>query len=56
MRKPFAVGSVVATFFLVAAPAGAMVQIDRGKAGARHGATPAAVKAALGSPTSAKWG
>jgi hypothetical protein len=56
MRKPFAVGSVVATFFLVAAPAGALVQIVRGIAGARLGASPAAVKAALGSPSSSKSG
>ena len=56
MRKPFALGSVVVTFLVVAAPAGAMIQIDRGIAGARLGASPAAVRAALGTPSSSKSG
>jgi hypothetical protein len=38
-------------FFVLAAPATAMIQLDRGIAGARLGATRAAVRAALGSPT-----
>ena len=41
---------------LTAAPAGAMIQVDRGIAGARLGASRAAVKAALGNPTSSKTG
>src|SRR3954447_22544481 len=38
-------------FFGFAGPAGAMIQVDRGIAGARIGATRAAVRAALGKPT-----
>jgi hypothetical protein len=56
MRKPLAVGSVIVWSLLVAAPAGAMIQVDRGIAGARIGASPAAVKAALGTPASSKSG
>jgi hypothetical protein len=56
MRKPIALGSVVVSFLLLAAPAGAMIQMDRGIAGARLGASPAAVRAALGKPTSTKTG
>ena len=56
MRKTFALGCVFAGFFFTAGPAGAMVQIDRRIAGARLGASRAAVKAALGTPTSTKSG
>jgi hypothetical protein len=56
MRKTFALGCVLGGFFFSVAPAGAMIQLDRGIAGARVGASRAAVKAALGTPSSTKSG
>lgn len=56
MRTLTGVGCLVGMFFCAAAPAGAMVQMDRGIAGARLGASRAAVKAALGKPSSTKSG
>jgi hypothetical protein len=56
MRMFLAFGCTVLTFLAVAAPAGAMIQVDRGIAGARIGASRSAVKAALGTPTSTKSG
>ena len=56
MRTLTALGCLLTLLFCAAAPAGAMVQLDRGIAGARLGASRAAVKAALGSPSSTKTG
>src|SRR3954469_9715591 len=56
MRTSTALGCILFAFFFIAAPASAMVQIDRGIAGALLGASRAAVKAALGTPTSTKTG
>jgi hypothetical protein len=56
MRTLSGLGCIVLSFFGLAGPAAAMVQIDRGIAGARLGASRAAVKAALGTPTSTKSG
>src|SRR3954471_17853542 len=54
MRTRTCLGCIAVAFFLLAAPAGAMIQMDRGIAGARIGASRAAVRAALGTPTSTK--
>jgi hypothetical protein len=56
MRTLTALGCLLSSFLCLAGPAGAMVQLDRGIAGARLGASRAAVKAALGTPTSTKSG
>ena len=56
MRTPIALTSLLVSFLLAAAPASAMIQIDRGIAGARIGASRNAVKAALGTPSSTKSG
>src|SRR4051794_36818457 len=54
MRGTTVLGCMALAFFSAVAPAGAMIQIDRGIAGARIGASRAAVRAALGTPTSTK--
>src|SRR3954454_12040053 len=56
MRTLTITGCLVAIFFGASAPAGAMIQVDRGIAGARIGASRAAVRAALGTPSSTKSG
>src|SRR3954462_12821664 len=56
MRTRTCLGCMLLAFFLIAAPAGAMVQVARGIAGARIGAARSAVRAALGTPTSTKSG
>jgi len=47
---------MLAMILLAAAPASAMIQVDRGIAGARLGASRATVRAALGKPTAIKTG
>src|SRR3954453_12283152 len=54
MRTTALLGCIL--FFALAGPAAAMIQVDRGIAGARIGATRAAVRAALGSPTKVSGG
>jgi hypothetical protein len=49
MRTTGLLGCIL--FFVLAGPAAAMIQVDRGIAGARLGASRAAVRAALGSPS-----
>jgi hypothetical protein len=56
MRTTGLVGCMVALFFAFAVPAAAMIQLDRGIAGARIGASRAAVRAALGSPAKVTGG
>jgi hypothetical protein len=56
MRTPFAFGCMLLAMLLAAPAAEAMIQVDRGIAGARLGASRAAVKAALGTPSSTKSG
>jgi hypothetical protein len=56
MRTPIALGCMLAMILLAAAPASAMIQVDRGIAGARLGASRATVRAALGKPTAIKTG
>src|SRR3954469_2997493 len=56
MRTSTALGCILFAFFFIAAPASAMIQIDHGIAGARLGASRAAVRAALGTPAKASSG
>ncbi len=52
----YVIAFTLAALLALPAQAGAYVQIDKGIAGARIGATPAQVKAALGDPASVKTG
>jgi hypothetical protein len=54
MRTTALLGCIL--FFALAGPATAMIQVDRGIAGARIGASRAAVRAALGSPSKVTGG
>jgi hypothetical protein len=54
MRTTALLGCIL--FFVLAGPAAAMIQLDRGIAGARIGATRSAVRAALGSPSKVTGG
>jgi hypothetical protein len=55
-RFPLAVAATTAAMLVAAPAAGAMVQVDRGIAGARLGNTQAQVRAALGKPAGVSRG